>query len=176
MKNTRVSAGRCTRAELARYFTITAKSIKANRNSAAQRSSIARTCGCADILDATRSSCEVIRAPLRPRSTLSPASGNTPRVTRVIYLFISSRNGRLRESHFAVHCCATSESALASYVLLELPPLHYFFLLMSLSNGLALGPTIALINSLYLIWCSRIIKFDIRYWFLYHTIMHEIRK
>lgn len=88
MKNTRVSAGRCTRAELARYFTITAKSIKANRNSAAQRSSIARTCGCADILDATRSSCEVIRAPLRPRSTLSPASGNTPRVTRALFIYL----------------------------------------------------------------------------------------
>jgi len=37
VQDAHVSARKCTRAELTRYFTITAKSIKANRNSGVHR-------------------------------------------------------------------------------------------------------------------------------------------
>lgn len=67
------------RAELAKYFTITAKSIKVNRNnvayerlSKATRSTCERTVP--EIQDAPGTSCQVIGSPLRPCSKANPAS------------------------------------------------------------------------------------------------------
>lgn len=42
VQDAHVSARKCTRAELTRYFTITAKSIKANRNSGVHRAARVR--------------------------------------------------------------------------------------------------------------------------------------
>lgn len=75
VQDAHVSARKCTRAELTRYFTITAKSIKANRNSGVHGAACvrirARKSAQTEIHETTRSSCGVIRPPRRPRGELS---------------------------------------------------------------------------------------------------------
>jgi len=65
---------KCTRAELTRYFTITAKSIKANRNSGVHGGpacTYTRRSVQTEIRETTRSSCGVIRSSRRPYGELS---------------------------------------------------------------------------------------------------------
>lgn len=69
VQDAHVSARKCTRAELTRYFTITAKSIKANRNSGVHGVRIytcTRKSAQTEIRETTRSSCGVIRSSRRP--------------------------------------------------------------------------------------------------------------
>lgn len=73
VQDAHVSARKCTRAELTRYFTITAKSIKANRNSGMHgvTHTYTRKGAQTEIHETARSSCGVIRSSHRPRGELS---------------------------------------------------------------------------------------------------------